>query len=171
MLSDKTQVSDSIEITKNGRTAHSSVIDGVDVNSKHLKANMHIVLRDKDGNIKEERHIHNTVTTAGKNGIADQILASPTLNKPTHMAIGTGTPTATALGTELDRNALASKTRSNAIVTFTGSWAAGDGTGAITEAGIFDAASTGNMWASQSFSVINKGASDVLSISWTLTVS
>lgn len=171
MLSDKTKISDSIEVKKNGQVAHSSVVDGVDVNSRHLKANMHIVLRDKHGNIKDERHIHNTVTTAGKNGIADQILASPSLGKPTHMAIGTGSPSGTALGTELDRNALTSKNRSGAVVTFVGDWAAGDGTGAITEAGIFDASSSGNMWASQSFSVINKGASDVLSISWTLTVS
>jgi hypothetical protein len=134
-------------------------------------ANCEIVLRDKNGKIKARRFIHNTVTTPGKNGAADQVLASPTLGKPTHMAVGTGTPSGTALGTELDRNALTSKTRSNAVVTMVGDWAAGDGTGAITEAGIFDAASTGNMWVSASFSVINKGASDTLSITWTLTVA
>jgi len=130
---------------------------------------MHLVLRDKDGNIKDERRVFNTVTTSGKNGAADQILAAPSLNKPTHMAIGTGSPAANALGTELDRNANTSKNRSGAVVTIVGDWAAGDGTGAITEAGTFDAASTGNMWMSASFSVINKGASDTLSISWTLT--
>jgi hypothetical protein len=136
-----------------------------------IEYHMHLVLRDKDGNIKDERKVYNTVTTAGKNGAADQILLSPSLNKPTHMAIGTGSPSGTALGTELDRNALTSKTRSNAVVTMVGDWAAGDGTGAITEAGIFDAASTGNMWTSSSFSVVNKAAGDTLSISWTLTFS
>ena len=104
--------------------------------------NVHIVLRGPDGKIKDERRIKNTVTTAGKNGAADQVLASPTLGKPTHMAIGTGTGGTTSLTTELDRNALTSKTRSGAVVTMQGDWAAGDGTGAITEAGIFDAAST-----------------------------
>jgi hypothetical protein len=69
----------------------------------------------------------------------------------------------------LDRNALTSKTRSNAVVTMVGDWAAGDGTGAITEAGIFDAASAGNMWVSASFSTINKAAGDTLQITWTLT--
>src|SRR5947208_13450962 len=103
------------------------------------KANVHIQLLDSEGKLKEERIIHNTVTTAGKNGAADQVLASPTLGKPTHMAIGTGTPSATALGTELDRNANTSKTRSTNVVTIVGDWAAGDGTGAITEAGTFDA--------------------------------
>lgn len=140
-------------------------------NQLKLKYHLHLELRDKFGQVKETRDIHNTVTTPGKNGIADQILASPSLGKPTHMAIGTGTPSGTALGTELDRNALTSKTRSNAVVTMVGDWAAGDGTGAITEAGIFDASSSGNMWLSTTFSVVNKGASDTLSISWTLTVA
>lgn len=139
-------------------------------NSK-VKYTTIVKLFGPDGNLKDERIFHNTVTTAGKNGAADQILASPTLGKPTHMAIGTGTPTGTALQTELDRNALTSKTRSNAVVTMVGDWAAGDGTGAITEAGVFDASSTGNMWMSASFSVINKAAADTLSISWTLTFS
>lgn len=129
------------------------------------------VLRDEFGNVKQIVNVYNTVTTAGKNGIADQILASPSLNKPTHMAIGTGTGGTTSLNTELDRNALTSKNRSGAVVTMVGDWAAGDGTGAITEAGVFDAASTGNMWLYTSFAVINKGASDTLSNSWTLTIS
>lgn len=143
----------------------------IQLNSGEVLVTTRIVLRDSRGRIKARRVLHNTVTTAGKNGAADQVLASPSLNKPTHMAIGTGSPTGTALGTELDRNALTSKTRSGAVVTMVGDWAAGDGTGAITEAGVFDAASTGNMWMSQSFSVINKGAADTLSISWTLTFS
>lgn len=137
----------------------------------HFEWNMHLKHFGPDGQLKDERFIHNTVTTAGKNGVADQILASPTLGKPTHMAVGTGTPSGTALGTELDRNAFTSKTRSNAVVTMVGDWAAGDGTGAWTEAGIFDASSSGNMWTSATFSVVNKAAGDAISISWTLTVS
>lgn len=139
--------------------------DGVTVTGK-----LHIVLRDSNGNVKETRTA-NTVTTAGKNMIADRLLASPTLGVPTHMAIGTGTPSSTALGTELDRNALGTKTRSTNVTTLPGSWAAGDGTGALTEAGLFDASSVGNMHCSASFAVINKGASDSLDISWTITVS
>ena len=87
------------------------------------------------------------------------------------MAVGTGTPSSTTLGTELDRNALTSKTRSNAVVTMVGDWATGDGTGSITEAGIFDASSNGNMWFSSTFAAISKGAADTLSISWAATVS
>lgn len=135
-----------------------------------IEDNVWIVLRDPDGRVKHSS-VHNLVTTAGKNGAADQILAAPTLNKPTHMAIGTGSPAATLLGAEIDRNALTSKLRSGAVVTMIGDWAAGDGTGAITEAGIFDiaTANTVNMWMSASFAAVNKLAGDTLQITWTLT--
>ena len=135
-----------------------------------IKDNVRIVLRGPDGKVKHES-VHNLVTTAGLAGAADQILAAPTLNKPTHMAIGTGTPAATLLGAEIDRNALTSKTRSGAVVTMIGDWAAGDGTGAITEAGVFDIVTfnTVNMWMSASFAVVNKLAADTLQITWTLT--
>lgn len=147
------------------------IAEHIEANSQKLKYTMRAVLRDAFGNIKHETKLHNTVTTAGKAGIADQILASPTLGKPTHMGIGTGTPSGSALGTELDRNALTSKLRSGAVVTMVADWAAGDGTGAITEAGVFDASSSGNMWLSASFSAINKAAADTLQITWTLTIS
>ena len=135
-----------------------------------IKDNVRIVLRGPDGKIKHES-VHNLVTTAGLAGAADQILAAPTLNKPTHMAIGTGTPAATLLGAEIDRNALTSKTRLGSVVTMIADWAAGDGTGAITEAGVFDiaTANTVNMWMSASFAVVNKLAADTLQITWTLT--
>ena len=144
--------------------------DTIDVNSHHTKSNVEIILRGPDGKVKETR-VHNTVTTAGKNMIADRLLASPTLGVPTHVAIGTGTGGTTALNTELDRNANTSKTRSGAVVTIVADWAAGDGTGAITEAGIFDASSSGNMHCYTSFSTINKAAGDSLTITWTITIS
>lgn len=148
-----------------------AINSGLQANQKQGVWHYALTLRDKDGNIKCQREGYNTVTTAGKAGIADQVLASPTLGKPTHMAIGTGTGGTTTLTTEIDRNALTSKTRSGAVVTMQGDWAAGDGTGAITEAGTFDASSSGNMWMYTSFSVVNKGASDTLQIVWTLTIS
>jgi hypothetical protein len=144
------------------------------VEEQEAEDNVQIVLRGPDGEIKHEEMIHNLVVTVGKNAIADQLLAAPTLGKPTHMAVGTGSTAAaagdTTLGTELDRNALTSKTRSANVVTMVGDWAAGDGTGAITEAGIFDAASAGNLYARAVFAAVNKAAGDTLSISWALTI-
>lgn len=136
-----------------------------------IKGKLHIVLKDKAGNVKEDR-LCNTVTSAGKNGLMDQILGSPTLAKPLAMAIGTGTPGSNALGTELSRVTFTSKTRNNNIVTMVGDWAAGVGTGALTEAGVFDLTTLGgNMWCYASFSTINKGANDTLEITWTLSVN
>ena len=91
------------------------------------------------------------------------------------MAIGTGATAPafgnTALGAEIDRNATHLLTDSANVVTYVGNWAAGDGTNAaITEAGIFNAVSTGTMLARATFTAINKGASDTLAITWTLTV-
>lgn len=133
-----------------------------------LIGRVEVVLKDAKGKVKVHK-IFNTIEDAGKYAITDQLLASPSLNKPTHMAIGTGTPSAGSLGSVLDTNALTSKTRNNNILTMVGDWAAGDGTGAITEAGIRDAAA-GNYLATTSFSVINKGAADTLQITWTWTI-
>ena len=138
-----------------------------------IDVNCFLRLYGPDGKLKEYREVHNAVTTAGKQGVADQILAAPTLAKMGWMAIGTGTPAATLLGAEVARVAFTSKLRSGAIVTVIGDYPAGTGTGALTEAGTFDVvtANTVNMWMSASFSTINKGAADTLSITWTLTVA
>jgi hypothetical protein len=136
-----------------------------------LSDNVLIQLFDEKMKLIDERQIHNTVTTAGKYGVMDQILASPTLVKMGWMAVGTGTPGATLLGAENARVAFTSKTRNNAVVTVIGDFPAGTGTGTLTEAGTFDVvtANTINMWMSASFGAITKGASDTLKITWTLT--
>jgi hypothetical protein len=134
-----------------------------------------IELIDEHGTVKDCREVDNLVVTAGKNHIADQLSSSPGDAAMSHMAIGTGStaPAAgnTALGTEIDRNALTSRTDATNVVTYVGDWAAGDGTNsAIAEAGIFNAASVGTMLARATFTAINKGASDTLKITWTVTI-
>tara|TARA_Y100000758_G_scaffold192110_1_gene136826 strand:+ start:95 stop:517 length:423 start_codon:yes stop_codon:yes gene_type:complete len=115
----------------------------------------------------------NLVVTAGKNWVADRMNNANTVM--THMAVGTGTNAAaagdTTLQTENDRNALTSTTVTNNAVAYVATWAAGDATAAITEAGIFDAASGGDLLARTVFSVVNKGAADSMTITWTITVS
>lgn len=115
----------------------------------------------------------NLVVTAGKNWVADRMNNANTVM--THMAVGTGTTAAaagnTALVTETDRNALTSTTVTNNAVAYVATWAAGDATAALTEAGLFDAASSGDMLARTVFSVVNKGAADSMTITWTITVS
>jgi hypothetical protein len=137
-----------------------------------FRVNMTARLFDAEGNLKIERAVKNTVTAAGLAGIMDQLVAAPGLGKATHMGVGTGSPGASALGTEIGtRDALDSKSRSGAVVTHVCTFAPGNATGALTEAGLFDASTTGNMWLSASFSAINKAAGDTLQITWTLTGS
>ena len=92
-----------------------------------------------------------------------------------HMAIGSGSTAAaagnSALGSELGRVALTSTTVSGAVVTYVATFAAGTGTGAVTEAGILNASSSGDLLCRTVFSVVNKGASDSMTITWTVTVS
>jgi hypothetical protein len=136
---------------------------------------VHIELFGPDGELKEDRWGHNLVVTAGKNHIADQLSSAPGGGAMSHMAIGTGStaPAAgdTALGAETDRNALTSRTDATNVVTYVGTWAAGDGTNAaLREAGIFNAAGAGTMLARHVYSNIDKGAGDTLTITWTVTI-
>lgn len=137
------------------------------------------ILRDEDGKIQELREFDNVFTDAGDAHVADRMSSVPGESVMSNMSIGTVTTTLTAgdtkLGGELDRNTLTSFTQGAGAddnkVVYIGDWAAGDGTGALTEAGIFNSATAnaGSMLCAQTFSVINKGASDTLQITWTVT--
>jgi hypothetical protein len=137
--------------------------------------NVKITVRGPDGQVKHEQTLHNLITTAGRNAIVARLASSPGSAVPTHMAIGTGTTAAaagdTTLQTELDRNALTSNTASSNVLTMVGDWAAGDGTGSITEAGVLSASSGGTLFARAVFTAIPKGAGDSLSVTWTFTLS
>jgi len=123
--------------------------------------------------VKEERLHPNLVVTAGKAWIAARMKATGAPNEMSHMAVGTGTSAAadanTTLGTESARVTLASSV-SGAVVTYTATFSPGTGTAALTEAGVFNAASAGTMLCRTVFPVVNKGASDSLAITWTVTV-
>lgn len=140
-----------------------------------LTGRVQAVLHGPNGEIKHTADVPNLITTAGRNAIIERLDATPGTAQPSHMAIGTGTTAAnatdTALETELDRNALTSNTSSANVLTMVGDWAAGDGTGAITEAGVLNAATTGTLYSRAVFSVINKAAGDTLQITWTYTLS
>jgi len=140
---------------------------------------VHVFLRNElTGQVKFAGWIPNLVVNTGRYHIADQ-MADQGEAAMSHIAIGTGTTAAaagdTALETELDRNALTSTTQGSGanahIVTYIGDWAAGDGTGAITEAGIFNNAAAGQMLCRSVFAVKNKGAGDALTLTWVLTIS
>lgn len=139
-----------------------------------VKGDLIVKLFDKNGQVKEERVIPNLVVTTGKGFIASRMVGT-SANVMSHMAIGASStaPAAgdTALGSELGRVALTSGTASGAVTTYVATFPAGTGTGAVVEAGIFNAASSGTMLCRTTFSVVNKGADDAMSITWAITVS
>lgn len=125
-----------------------------------------------NGEIVQE--VPNLVVTTGKNYVASR-MKDTTETAISHMAIGTSTTAAaagdTTLGAEDFRNALTSTTVTANVVTYVAEFAAGEGSGAIAEAGLFNASSGGTMLCRTVFSVVNKGASDSMTITWTVTVS
>lgn len=140
-----------------------------------LTGEVKITLTGSDGEVKKETVIPNLVVTAGKNAIASRMKNNDTVMS--HMEVGTGTTSAAAGNTTLEsaigsaRVALTSTTVTDNAVAYVASFPAGTGTGAVTEAGIFNASNSGTMLCRTVFSAINKGASDVLGVTWTVTVS
>ena len=80
-----------------------------------LRGDVAIVLKDKNGNVKESREINNLVVTAGLTFICSRR--------------------------------------------------------AVTEAGVFNASSSGTMLCRTVFPVVNKGADDTMSVTWTITLT
>lgn len=141
-----------------------------------MKGRLNIVLTDAFGEVKEQREVDNLVVTVGKNYIASR-MKDATATAMSHMAVGTTSTAAavgdTTLGAEIasSRTALTSTTVTTNSVAYVCTFGTGVGTGAVVEAGIFNAASAGTMLCRTVFSVINKGASDTLTITWTVTVN
>ena len=141
-----------------------------------MTGTLKLVLTDENGNIKQEEEVKNLVVTVGKNFIASR-MKDATATAMTHMEVGTSTQAAAVGDTALiaavasSRVALTSTTVTTNSVAYVASFPAGTGTGALTEAGIFNASSAGTMLCRTVFSVINKGAADTLGITWTVTVN
>lgn len=140
----------------------------------NVKGALSVIVKDYQGNIKQQFDVPNLVVTVGKNYIASR-MASNSATVMSHMAIGTGTssPVAgdTILGIEAGRVSLSSFSASTNAVTATATFPAGTGTGAITEAAILNASSDGTMLCRTTFPVVNKQASDSIAITWVITVS
>lgn len=137
------------------------------------KMNVMMLLIGPNGEIKEIRKGKNMVVITGLNHIADQLSSSPGEAVMTAMRVGTGTTATSAATTTLQTYAgsatLDSRTDSGAVVTYVATLAAGVGTGALTEAGIFNAALV--MLCRIVYAVINKGSLDSLVITWTCTIA
>jgi len=122
------------------------------------------------------RSVPNLIVTTGKGFVASR-MAGNGVTAMTHMAIGSSSTTATladtSAGSEQAVVALGSTSPSGANVVYTAVFPAGTPSGAssITEAVIRNASSGGIMLCRTVFPVINKSATDSMTVIWTVTVS
>jgi len=148
------------------------------INTDGLKVtgSVNVVINDESGKQKENFTIPNLVVDTGLAYIASRMKDAALPAAMTHMAVGTGTTATaggqTALVTQLgSRVTLTSTTVTANSTAYVASFGAGVATGALTEAGIFNASTSGTMLCRTVFAVINKGASDTMTITWTITIS
>lgn len=137
----------------------------------HAKGRLSIRLYGPDGKLKDERIVENLIVSTGRAWLAQRMTGAPALMS--HMAIGIDNTAPslsnTGLMSESTRVALSAQQTVDNVTTYDATFPAGVGTGAIVEAGIFNAAIAGTMLNRAIFAVVNKGASDVMSITWTIT--
>lgn len=140
-----------------------------------LQGQLEIVLKDKSGKVKERRKEKNLIVNTGLNAILDRLVGTSEAVM-SHMGLGSSSTAAAAGQTDLisllgSREALDSSTVTGSSVAYVCTFEAGDATGTITEAGIFNASSGGTMLCRSVFSSITKGANDSLNVTWTITVT
>lgn len=134
------------------------------------------------GTWQEQKLVSNLITNAGAAGVADLIGPQGSTAPYAYIAVGTGATAAnvtdTTLQTETATSGLSRAlgttsrvttdvTNDTAQITKTFSVS---GTVAVTESGVFNAASTGTLLARQTFSAINVVNGDSLTITWKIDV-
>jgi hypothetical protein len=129
------------------------------------------------GKLVESRMVPNLVVTVGKGFIASK-MAGAVVDAMSHMELGTSSVAANNTDTTLVAPVAGSRRSfdSSAMVvgstvTYYATFGPGVATGALTEAGIFNAATGGIMLCRTVFAVVNKPAGDTINIAWTVTIN
>ena len=143
-----------------------------------LKFNVEAILK-RGGKVIARFVKHNVSPTVGKRHIADQLAETPAQNPMSHMATGTGADAGadpTALTTELSRVALTGRDVQSGEdankVLYECTWAAGVGTGTVTEAIIVNAAADGVILAYVHWDAAIPKVADVeLTLKWTASIT
>lgn len=150
-----------------------------------LKGFIKIEHFDPEGKLIECVETPNALTNAGFTEVAGLFCSDQSASYTAfdYIAVGTGTTAATATDTQLEteetENSLGRSSSTGTLVTVN---VANDtcqlvhsfsvtGSVAVTESGVFNAASTGTMLCRQTFSAINVSSGDTLQITWKVTVA
>lgn len=131
----------------------------------------------RDGVLIDDREHKNLIVAVGREYIASRL--SSNLNAAfgpdmSQIRVGSGTtlPTAADVGLQTQlgsKNFSVTPTRIAQDTTFRAIFIAGEGTGALTEAGIFNTAN--QMMNRVVFPVVNKMANDSIEIIWTISIN
>lgn len=143
-----------------------------------LKGRYYATLYGPDGEVKDHREGDNVVTTVGKEFLASFLksaVAAASTFTCRYIAVGSDATAEaignTALGVELGRHTGTVSYTSGGIFNVTATFAAGSGTGAIAEYGLLSSSTGGTLLSRDTEAVITKGASDTLTVNYTLTFS
>ena len=143
-----------------------------------IKGRWFIELHGPTGELKEKREGDNVVVVNGVSKLAEFLnSANAAASTFTFGYIGVGSDATaensadTALGTELGRHTGVVSYVSAAIYQVKATLAAGSGTGAIVEYGLFNSNTNGTLFARDTEAVINKGAGDTLTVTAQYTFS
>lgn len=145
-----------------------------------LRGSLQILIKDLSGKVVDERLIRNTVVTAGRRWVLQQLESTDhaTAQNISHMAVGTSTTSPatsdTTLGSENSRIAINSFTTSNLTSNppswrAEASWATNQANTTLGEVGLFNSSSGGTLLARATFGTINKTTSNTLAISYTMS--
>jgi hypothetical protein len=137
-----------------------------------------MVLRGPDGKVKEAREEKNLVVAVGRAYIASRMTGTgqPVMS---HMGVGSSTTAASAsqtallsaLGARVVLSAVTIVGGDNHQVRYTCVFAPGQGTGSVTEAGVFNDSTAGVMLCRTVFPLVTKGVDDTLELQWTVTLN
>lgn len=145
-----------------------------------MRGCLEIVLGDMQGRELERRKVDNTIVTAGRKWVLQQINSSGMVTSQSIGFLGIGTTTTapstgdSALGGETTRNAIVSFTTTN-LSSNPPSWraecsfASNEGNTTLAEVALFNSSASGTMLGRATFATLNKTTSNTLSISYTVS--
>lgn len=132
----------------------------------------------RDGEVVDSRVVHNTIVSGGYDLVCSLLGNTTRPNQISHVGVGTGTAATTSSMTSLGTawgsrvaltyshtNGTTTMTLAGTIPTHTGSAAS------ITEAGLFNASTSGTMFDRFTFSAINKQTTDTINIQVTINLA
>jgi hypothetical protein len=154
------------------------VVEDIGTDGATVSGWVKITVLDENGNVKSVHEDHNLIHTVGLGATSDKLFGTTHVTgEGTFNYIGVGTSSAALNAAHTDCQVPTGSRQQDASVTNSGSngavintsWAATLGSVTIEEVCLFDAATSGNMYARQLTGSIVVGAADTVNAEWTIT--